>query len=404
VMANFLLKRRRYRFQTDLCLDELTEVSYARGVFFAKVRQLEGGHFEDVSRRQEVANHRVDMRARFLFPCRMLASASSGVLDACRIRLSLRMEESGGRNFRKLGYADVDLAEYAGAGPTTQRYILQPYDRSHRLDNSIVKVTLNVTLKEGDTIFLRPLTRQQPISMAGEDEDAGGGRGNAMADDGQSGRPSPIPPPPVAASSAHVRTSDLGCDQGAAAATGHSRESSSSTSAGYSSSQASSTLYLQQPQAGHAHYDQSLTVAPELLASAASRGSADTGYSGSLRKNQQPVHLQDQHEEDEVAHDGDDEDDVKDDSPRAEGRLDAETVVDELLREAKLTDDDGYDGPPDDEGGEGIKRPVLVAESSQPEESEGSLQLFVCEDGSVTFNNRASNAKDATPVLINMPQ
>ena len=64
-------------------------------------------------------------------------------------------EERGGRHDRKLGFADINLAEYAGSGPTTQRYILQPYNQSHRLDNSIVRITVNVTLKEGDTIFQR---------------------------------------------------------------------------------------------------------------------------------------------------------------------------------------------------------------------------------------------------------
>jgi hypothetical protein len=64
-------------------------------------------------------------------------------------------EEKGGRHFRKIGFTDINLAEYAGGGPSTQRYILQPYDLNHRLDNSILQVTLNITLKEGDTIFQR---------------------------------------------------------------------------------------------------------------------------------------------------------------------------------------------------------------------------------------------------------
>ena len=46
---------------------------------------------------------------------------------------SIRMEEKGGRNFRKLGFTDINLAEYAGVGLSTQRYILQPYDLNHRL-------------------------------------------------------------------------------------------------------------------------------------------------------------------------------------------------------------------------------------------------------------------------------
>ena len=95
---------------------------------------------------------------------------SSGILESSKCRISIRMEEKGGRNFRKLGFTDINLAEYAGAGPSTQRYILQPYDLSHRMDNSILQITLNITLKEGDTIFQRPLTRTQPILLPGEEE------------------------------------------------------------------------------------------------------------------------------------------------------------------------------------------------------------------------------------------
>ena len=100
----------------------------------------------------------------------MAANASSGILDTCKCRISIRMEEKGGRNFRKLGFTDINLAEYAGVGQSTQRYILQPYDLNHRLDNSILQIKLNITLREGDTIFQRPLTRTQPILLPGEDE------------------------------------------------------------------------------------------------------------------------------------------------------------------------------------------------------------------------------------------
>ena len=47
----FMLKKKRYKFQVDLCLDELTEVSYTKGILFAKIRQLDGGHFTDMSKR-----------------------------------------------------------------------------------------------------------------------------------------------------------------------------------------------------------------------------------------------------------------------------------------------------------------------------------------------------------------
>ena len=102
-----------------------------------------------------MSNHAVRYHTRFSFPCKMAAAYNTGVLDSCRCRVSIRKEEKGGKNFRKIGFVDIDLAEYAGAGPTTQRYILQAYDLNHRLDNSLLQVTLNITLKEGDTIFQR---------------------------------------------------------------------------------------------------------------------------------------------------------------------------------------------------------------------------------------------------------
>ena len=46
-----MMKKKRYKFQADLCLDELTEVSYSKAILFAKIRQLDGGSFTDVSRR-----------------------------------------------------------------------------------------------------------------------------------------------------------------------------------------------------------------------------------------------------------------------------------------------------------------------------------------------------------------
>jgi len=100
----------------------------------------------------------------------MAANSSTGVLDSCKCRVSIRKEEKGGKNFRKIGFVDLDLAEYAGAGPSIQRYILQAYDTSHRLDNSLLQINLNITLREGDLVFSRPLTRAQPILLPGEED------------------------------------------------------------------------------------------------------------------------------------------------------------------------------------------------------------------------------------------
>ena len=50
-IMTFILKKKRYKFQVELCLEELSEVSYSKAILFAKVRQLEGGSFTDVSKR-----------------------------------------------------------------------------------------------------------------------------------------------------------------------------------------------------------------------------------------------------------------------------------------------------------------------------------------------------------------
>ena len=103
----------------------------------------------------EVQNHCVKYNKTFVFPTKMTANPSSGLLDACKCRVSIRVEERSGRHFRKLGFVDVNLAEFAGAGPNTRRYILQAYDSSHRMDNSMVQISMNITLKEGPLIFRR---------------------------------------------------------------------------------------------------------------------------------------------------------------------------------------------------------------------------------------------------------
>ena len=45
----FMMRKKRYKFQVDLTLDELTEVTYSKAILLAKVRQLDGGNFTDVS-------------------------------------------------------------------------------------------------------------------------------------------------------------------------------------------------------------------------------------------------------------------------------------------------------------------------------------------------------------------
>jgi len=253
----FMMKKKRYKFQVDINELELSEVSYSKAILFAKVRQLDGGSFCDVSKREEVQNHRVQYNARFQFLCKMNANASSGILDTCKCRISIRMEEKGGRNFRKLGFTDINLAEYAGVGLSTQRYILQPYDLNHRLDNSILQVKLNITLREGDTIFQRPLTRTHPIQLPGEDEKS---RTN-------------VPNPTV--NTLKIPTADLVINSEATEDPSHTRNSSttSQASVGYSSQNSQPGHSRQSSSGGESSHGRNL-----------SQGSSDTGFCGSMEK------------------------------------------------------------------------------------------------------------------------
>lgn len=64
-----------------------------------------------------------------------------------------RQELKGGRSYQKLGYADINLAQFAGAGTMSRRYLLEGYDYKHRQDNSTLKVTIDMSLVSGDPVF-----------------------------------------------------------------------------------------------------------------------------------------------------------------------------------------------------------------------------------------------------------
>lgn len=168
-------RKKKYRFQVDLRVEELQHVPFVNQVLFAKVR-LHEGNMTHYSPRMMVADHAVRWDSRFTFTCKMTANASTGELDSCMCRVSVRQEMRGGKAFQKLGYADVNLAEFAGSGGS-QRYLLEAYDSKTRLHNSMLKVTVEMTLLSGDPCFkAQPLrgTRYQPsVEASGEEEPAG---------------------------------------------------------------------------------------------------------------------------------------------------------------------------------------------------------------------------------------
>lgn len=103
--------------------------------------------------REEVKNHTVKWDQKFEIVCKMSANASTGILDPCTVRISVRKEIKGGRSYQKLGFIDLNLAEFAGAGLTSRRCLLEGYDTRHRQDNSMLRVAIKMHMLSGDILF-----------------------------------------------------------------------------------------------------------------------------------------------------------------------------------------------------------------------------------------------------------
>ncbi|XP_022909177.2 EEIG family member 2 isoform X2 [Onthophagus taurus] len=171
-MASFMSKKKKYKFQVDVVIEDLLEVPFVSAVLFAKLRLLDGGSFQDHSTRQEVKDHAVKWGSKFSFPCKMFANASTCVLERCILRISVRKECKGGRSFTKLGFVDINLAEYAGAGEISKKALLEGYDARHRQDNSMLKFSIKMHMLSGDILFKVPSPAPKHKQIGNEDNNA----------------------------------------------------------------------------------------------------------------------------------------------------------------------------------------------------------------------------------------
>ncbi|MEQ2260482.1 hypothetical protein XENORESO_018149, partial [Xenotaenia resolanae] len=80
-------------------------------------------------------------------------------------------ELKGGKAYAKLGFADLNLAEFAGSGNTTRRCLLEGYDtKNTRQDNSILKVIIGTQLMSGDPCFKTPPSTATVIGIQSDGE------------------------------------------------------------------------------------------------------------------------------------------------------------------------------------------------------------------------------------------
>ncbi|XP_055386557.1 EEIG family member 2 isoform X5 [Condylostylus longicornis] len=166
----FMMKKKKYKFNVEVLLEELIEVALVNEVLFAKIRLLDGGSFKEYSNREEVKNHTVKWDKKFDFLCKMSANASTGVLDPCFLRISIRKELKGGRSYHKLGFIDVNLAEFAGSGLQSRRFLLEGYDQNHRLDNSMLRISIKLHMLSGDILFKAPSPSLKSKQISSQDD------------------------------------------------------------------------------------------------------------------------------------------------------------------------------------------------------------------------------------------
>lgn len=152
------LKRKKVKFSVDLQVCNLSDVPLVNAVLFAKIRLLEGGTFDDCTERVEVVRNSCSWSHRSNFCCRITSDPSSGILERCLCRISIRKEQKGGKSFVKLGFVDINLSEFAGSGVEgmTRSYLLDGYGLHQRQDNSKVQIKITMTHQSADPFFRVP--------------------------------------------------------------------------------------------------------------------------------------------------------------------------------------------------------------------------------------------------------
>ena len=176
-----VMTKKRFKFQVTMLIDELNAVPFVTGVLYCKLR-LKNGTYTNSTDRKNVESHNVYWRKRFEFTCKMSADPSTGILDPCIARLSVRKEVRGGRNTSKIGFVDLDLTEFAGSSQTCRHFLLEGYDEKNRLDNSILKIVVGMQLLSGDPLFKVPtVQRDAALKLPNDSPDM-----SSLAHDGDS--------------------------------------------------------------------------------------------------------------------------------------------------------------------------------------------------------------------------
>lgn len=121
---------------------------YINGMFFCKIRLINGGSFESFTNRRELLSTSVLWDESFAFDVKLVTNGESRKYEDCLLRISVRKELKGGKTLQKLGYVDFNLTDYLNKSETIKR-VLKGYDDKTRYDNSYLKIKLECSDTDG---------------------------------------------------------------------------------------------------------------------------------------------------------------------------------------------------------------------------------------------------------------
>lgn len=81
-------------------------------MLYLQVRLLNGGAFEGATERVEVHSHSANWNSHFNFSCRITVDPSTGVLEKCMCRISLRKVDTSLNIFSFFAYALLSLIPF----------------------------------------------------------------------------------------------------------------------------------------------------------------------------------------------------------------------------------------------------------------------------------------------------
>ncbi|KAJ3305261.1 hypothetical protein HDV03_001859 [Kappamyces sp. JEL0829] len=144
-VPNFIVPdKRKVKFICHLIIHEITALPYIAGQYFAKwklSKTTQKGNTE----RATISENRVVWNAGFSIECTMVIG-KDGFLQPFELTITVKQEINGGMSSEKLGYVTICLANLAGSGSSTTRYLLQ-----EAKSNSLLKVSIDMTLVKGNT-------------------------------------------------------------------------------------------------------------------------------------------------------------------------------------------------------------------------------------------------------------